>query len=136
MTEIKTDGFILKCEESEGKLTLTGYEGSGAILDLTSYSNLAVIDKKAFLSCKSLRKVYLPSSIEYLGDWCFSKCDNLKTVKIDKPFASNIFGRGVFEGSYRIKEISFGGTDSSSLSKLLALNVSLLPNDHLLRSTP
>ncbi len=134
MKEIKTEGFILKCTEKDGKLTVSGYEGSGVVLDLTDQNTIVGIEKKAFLSCKSLRKVFLPESMEFLGDWCFSKCDNLKTVRINKPLGGSIFGRGVFEGSNRIREISFEGANSSALSKLLALNVSLLPNDHLLRS--
>lgn len=106
--------------------------GTEPILDLST-DNLEEIERKAFLSCKSLKKVILPESIKKLGDWCFSKCSNLKSVEINAPFSGNIFGKGVFEGCDNLCDIRFQET-SETLSKLLATTANRLSNDHLLRS--
>ncbi len=130
---IEADGYNLICEETGDGLVITGYEGSGALLDLSSQMRLIGIDKKAFLCCKSLRKVSLPQNIRHMGDWCFSKCDNLESVSIDIQPSGEIFGRGVFEGCVRLKEIVFKNA-GPDLSVLLAAGVSHMANDHLLRS--
>lgn len=102
------------------------------ILDLSN-NNIEEIERKAFLSCKSLKKVILPETIQKLDDWCFSKCSNLKSVEIKAPFIKNIFGKGVFEGCENLCEICFKESNDA-LSKLLATTANRLPNEHLLRS--
>ena len=42
---------------------------------------LKTIEKSAFEYCESLRNLTLPSSLETLGDWSFSGCDNLQYNK-------------------------------------------------------
>ncbi|MBP5298301.1 MAG: leucine-rich repeat domain-containing protein, partial [Lachnospiraceae bacterium] len=129
--ELRTEAFVLKYDEKEK--SIVGYEDMGSVLDISNETEIETIGKKAFLGCKSLKKVFLPESIESLSDWCFSKCNNLKSVKIDLPVKSGIFGRGVFEGCEHLKEISFKDAHKD-LSVLLAANVNRLPNEHLLRS--
>ena len=132
MTEIKLDAFTLSGEETENGIAVTGFEGGGAILDLMSDKRISAISRKAFLGCKSLKKVFLPESIERLDDWCFSKCNNLKTIKINAPFKPGLFGRGVFEGCENLKEIRFKDSEED-LGILLAMNTNRLLNEHLLK---
>lgn len=131
---IETDGYILKCEETEGGLKITGYEGDGAILDISEENKITSIDKKVFLSCNQLRKVKLPGSITGIGDWCFSNCRNLDKVEISSSSADGrIFGRGVFEACDRLSRIGFSGTDMST-QVLLAAGVNRMSNELLLRA--
>ena len=103
--ELRTEAFVLKYDEKEK--SIVGYEDMGSVLDISDKTDIETVGKKAFLGCKSIKKVFLPESIESLSDWCFSKCNNLKTVKFEGAIKANIFGRGVFEGCEHLKEISF-----------------------------
>jgi len=132
MIKIEAGGFTLICQGEENNLTVTGFEGMDAVLDLSDFSNIREIGRKAFLFCKSLKRVTLPESIEIVGEWAFSKCSNLKSIKINKAFSGNIFGRSVFEGCESLEKIEFLNSDEG-LSKLHALTANMLLNDHLLR---
>lgn len=127
MIEIKTK------ENEDGTLIVTGYEGSDAILDLSGNTNITAIDKKAFLSCKCIKKLILPESIKQVGDWAFSKCSNLKSVRFKGSFNASIFGKGVFDSCKKIESFSFKDTNED-LKVLLADTISRLNNDQLLRS--
>ncbi len=131
--DIETGGFILKCEGSDSDLMIKGYEGDGAILDISSDNRITGIDKKAFLSCKSLKKVFLPDSIVSIGDWCFSNCINLTDCTIASKPDGRLFGKGVFDSCDRLRTISFAGTDIST-SVLLAAGVNRMKSEHLLRA--
>ena len=133
MIKVQNGGFIL-IFENEDCTRLTGYEGGESVLDLSEYGSLTVIDRKAFLSCKILRKVILPAGIENVGEWAFSKCTNLQSVNIDRAVGVNLFGKGVFEGCDNLTEISFADTDKG-LARLLALTTNRMSNDYLLRSS-
>ena len=130
---IEAGGYNLICTESPEGLIISDYEGSGAVLDISSDQRITGIDKKVFFCCRSIRKVYLPESIRFIGDWCFSKCDNLEYFSVRALADGRIFSRGVFDGCTRLKEVVF--TDSSpDLAVLLAASVAHMSNDHLLRS--
>ncbi len=131
--DIETGGFILKCEGSESDLRITGYEGDGAILDISSDNRITGIDKKVFFSCRSLKKVFLPASIVSIGDWCFSNCINLTDFSIDTEPDGRLFGRGVFDACERLRTVTFSGTDMST-SVLLAAGVGRMKSEHLLRA--
>lgn len=133
MIKIQNDGFTLIFED-ESAAILTGYEGGEAVLDLSGFGNLAIIQRKAFLSCKILRKVILPSSIESIGEWAFSKCTNLQSMSINRNVGSGLFGKGVFEGCENLTDISFLDSDDG-LSRLLSLTANRMANDYLLRSS-
>ena len=133
MKTVNVDGYELICDEHPDGLYVTGYEGAGAVLDLTGHLEITGMDKKAFLCCRSVRRIYLPDSIRYMGDWCFSKCDNLESVDMEGDFAPISFGRGVFSGCEALEKIGFKDTDESA-SRLLAAAVSRMSNDMFLRS--
>ena len=137
MIKLEIQGFTILCESLKHDtkdLTVTGYEGSGAVLDLSTYTQIRRIERKAFLSCKSIKRVKLPESIEWIDDWAFSKCTNLQTIEIGKGFDTCIFGKGVLEGCTSLTQVSFLGF-SEQMSALLALTAWQMPNEHLLRSS-
>lgn len=138
MMTIETQGFTLLCEElkadAEQKMfSVKGYEGGGAVLDLSAYTDLGRIDRKAFLSCKSLKRLILPASVEWIDDWAFSKCTNLQKVEIRKVYEKNILGRGAFEGCTALTQMSFLDSEEH-LANLLTLTINRMPNELLFRS--
>ena len=113
-------------------MIINGYEIKDGVLDLEN-ETITIIEDKAFLSARPLRSVILPSSVEHIGDWAFSKCTNLLSVKFAGPHRPGLFGRNVFAGCEKLGRIEFSGSDPVT-SKLLALCTNRLAYDHLLRS--
>lgn len=102
------------------------------VLDLSG-SGMTEIEDRAFFSEKTLRRVVLPGDIRHVGNWAFSKCTNLVSVKSDGPFRPGIFGKEVFKGCDLLSSISFSDTEEDC-SRLLALCANALSSDHLIRS--
>ena len=114
-------------------MVITGYKGTDAVLDIAGEHRIRAIEKKTFLCCRTLRSVSIPESIEELGDYCFSMCENLCTVSIGGAPRGDIFGKGVFEGCSSLTKIAFDEA-GEGLSKLLAAAVNLMSAEHLLRA--
>ncbi|MCR5831939.1 MAG: leucine-rich repeat domain-containing protein [Lachnospiraceae bacterium] len=110
---------------------MNGYEIVDGVLDLGK-TGLSVIEDKAFWSEKTVRYVIVPDTIEHIGDWAFAKCANLLSVKFLGPHRPGLFGKDVFKGCERLKEISFSDHDEVTAS-YMALCADQLPYDHLLR---
>ena len=66
------------------------------------------IIKKAVLGKKTIRKITVPDSVEYIGDWAFSGCSNLTHIKI--PACG--MGEGVLSGCRSLRVV-----DHPDLSK-------------------
>ena len=113
-------------------MNVNGYEVKDGVLDLRG-EQIAVIDSKAFLSARSIRKVLLPKGLSHIGDWAFAKCANLLSVEFEDAHRPGIFGKNVFSGCDNLISISFSDTDDVT-STLLALTANKLPYDHLFRS--
>ena len=86
------------------------------------------IGKKALLSCKSLRRVCLPETIEEVGDWAFAYCDELREIRI--PGKGIRFGRGIFRECGKIRLVSVEGKPED-IGGLLAASLTLLDAPYL-----
>lgn len=64
---------------------------------------VAKLDKKAFLSCKLLKEIWLPSGIREIGDWAFAYCSSLESIWL--PRREIFFGRGVFKECGNLTDI-------------------------------
>lgn len=89
------------------------------------------IEKKAFLSCKTIRELYLPDTIEELGDWAFAHMEQLRIITVPHHALSR--GKELFLGCKRLKEIRLHGTAeetalyaSEGLGRMLAMAVTVL----------
>jgi len=89
---------------------------------------VASIGKKALLSCKSLRRVSLPGTIEEVGDWAFAYCDSLKELCL--PEKEIRFGRGIFRECGKIRCVTVEGKHKD-IGGLLAAAVTLLDAPYL-----
>ena len=70
---------------SNGKATITKYNGSGGDVSIPSSLNgysVTSIGYKAFSSCSSLTSVNIPDSVTYIGSYAFSACTSLTNATI------------------------------------------------------
>lgn len=76
------------------------------------------IEKKAFLSKKYLRRVFLPDTIVQVGDWAFAYCDNLEQVEV--PCGDIRFGKAVFLDCIRFHSLTIRGKEPITAALLAA----------------
>lgn len=89
------------------------------------------VERKAFLSCKTVREITLPDTVEEIGDWAFAHAESLRTITVPNHALSR--GKELFLGCKRLREIILDGTDeekalraSQGLGRMLALGVTVL----------
>lgn len=90
---------------------------------------VTVIDKKAFLSRKYLRRVKLPDTVETVGDWAFAYCDELQEVIFESE--GTHIGKAAFLDCKKLTAIQVKGK-SEQTAGLLAGAVTLLEANYLL----
>ena len=116
--ELEIAGGSLYYEERKQGITITRFQGlAGEVHVPEEINHLPVreIAKKAFLSKKYLRKVFLPDTVDEIGDWAFAYCDNLEQVTL--PGHAVSFGRAVFLDCNKLKQLSIEnrGEDTAAL---------------------
>lgn len=96
--ELEISGGRLKYEAGRHGITISGLHAAGGsitIPDEIEDQPVVRIERKALLSCKAVRELYLPAHLEEIGDWAFAYCSNLKTVHLPKRKLS--LGKGIFK---------------------------------------
>ena len=125
-------------EEMEENLRIVSYQGNASELKIPDEilgKAVKSIGKKAFLSCKALRKVILPESIDELEDWAFANSNSLEWVEL--PSSEVILGKGVFQGCKALKYIFTtnqyvsDSQEQQQISALLASTANMLESPHL-----
>lgn len=128
---IVTKEGVLTCKEYKRGLEVASYEGEDIYLTIPEKweeKSIISIGKKAVLSCKSLRRVELPGTIEEVGDWAFAYCDELREVCLAEK--SVRFGRGIFRECGKLRRITVEGKEKD-IGGLLAAAVTLLDAPYL-----
>lgn len=128
-TEIKLDREFVRITRFQGLASQV--EVPGRIQGLP----VAILDRKAFLSKKNLRRVWLPDTLEEIGDWAFAYCDHLTEIVI--PSGGVRFGKAVFLECRKLKRISRGGRrgmadDRAFPAELMAAAVTSMDAAYLL----
>lgn len=92
---------------------------------------VTAVARKAFLSCKTIRFITLPDTIEEIGDWAFAHAEGLRAITIPHHALSR--GKELFLGCKRLREIILDGTEaeknlrtSQGIGRMLALAVTVL----------
>lgn len=92
--------------KEEKAVTVTGYSGTDTQICLPDYMRglpVRKIMKKTFLSRKHLRKIFMPDTLEEIGDWAFAYCSSLEVVFMPrKPLE---LGNRIFMECSGIKKI-------------------------------
>lgn len=86
------------------------------------------IGKKAMISCKSLRQISLPDTIEEVSDWAFAYCDALREICL--PEKEIRFGKGVFRECGKICSVMVENKHKE-IGALLAATVTHLDTPYL-----
>ena len=110
------------------------YHGIGEQIEVPAQVEgkpVLAIEKKAFLSCKTIRTIRLPDTIGEIGDWAFAHAEQLRTIII--PHHAVLHGKELFLGCKRLKEIVLDGPEketalcaSQGLWRMLAMAVTVL----------
>jgi hypothetical protein len=61
-----------------------------------SGSHLSSIAESAFRYCSSLSSIFIPSSVEMLGKYCFSGCESLSRVTFESDSQLSFIAEGAF----------------------------------------
>lgn len=152
--ELTIENGTIRYRINQEKAIVTGFRGFASSLALPARIKeypVEGIDRKAFLSCKSLCGILLPHSVEEVGDWAFAHCDSLTEVSFSRREVR--FGRAVFKDCGNLKRIvvrdsgdgnrgengagTEGGTAAAgekahSCAELLAAAVTMLDAPYLL----
>lgn len=117
---------------------ITGFVGSSVSLEIPeSIKGVLVcgIGKKAFFGNRSLQHIILPETIEWIGDWAFCNCAQLRRVEFPCHYLR--LGKGLFSRDERLYEITCDSGNKGIFfpSRLLAMAVTVLDAEYLLDMT-
>lgn len=109
------------------------YQGSESevFIDTIGENKVTQIGTKAFLSCKSVKKLVLSDRIDRIGDWAFAHMQNLQLLEL--PCHEINLGRKVFLGCEALRQIRIRGDESGNQGTpfFMASAVRVLKNDVL-----
>lgn len=128
------DGGTLIYVPYKSGISIKRYHGAGEKLVVPAEIDnkpVTAIERKAFLSCKTIKNIMLPDTIEEIGDWAFAHMEGLRTIMI--PHHALTRGKELFLGCKRLREIIVDGSDeekafrtSQGLGRMLAMAVTVL----------
>lgn len=135
MKYCQTEKGILTYIIEDNKICITDYEGSDGFLTVPKAVEaypVCGIGKKAFLGNRSLQHIVLPETIEWIGDWAFCGCMQLRSVEF--PYCQIRLGKGIFAKDAKLSEIECNSkmVAPSFSKRLMAAAVTLLEADYLL----
>ena len=134
----QVENGILTYIIEDNQVCITDFEGTSTSLVIPGKiegASVCGIGTKAFLGNRSLQHIILPGTIEWIGDWAFGNCVQLRRVEF--PYRSVMLGKGLFAKDERLYEITCESfkEDNASLKRLLAVAVTLLDAEYLLDMT-
>lgn len=103
MTNFFTSGLGIDPLRQVGKIYPGMFMAFTTDFDLTSYTNLYVVDENAFLGSEC-EFIYLPDSIQYINDFAFDGCDCLRHLKITGDGISSI-GDNAFNNCSKLSKV-------------------------------
>lgn len=119
---------------SERGVTITGYEGKKLELYVPGEIEgkpVRAIAKKTFFNTAGLYRIYLPDTIEEIGDWAFAHCRDLEEVYI--PRKEYTLGKAMFMECNNLKRICLD--DARGFGSLLAAVGGILDAGYLFQTT-
>lgn len=103
----------------------TGNEKKLIIPETVDGNKVTIIERKGFLSCKTVKELALPASIEEIGDWAFAHAESLENIYM--PAKEIKKGKNIFLGCKKLKHIYAGNINETS-ARMLALAVTIFEN--------
>lgn len=105
--ELDTEHGALQYKISESGVNITGYRGKDSevpVPEMIDGCPVTCIGKKAFLSNKMLKQVFLPGSVTRIEDWAFAYCDRLSKIVV--PYHRMEIGQGIFKDCFALEQIA------------------------------
>lgn len=131
---ISVEGGTLVYIPCQDGIGVKRYRGIGSKVVVPEYIDgkpVISIEKKAFLSCKTIREINLPDTIKEIGDWAFAHTEQLRIITV--PHHVLNCGKELFLGCKRLKEIMLDASTqetelraSQGLGRMLAMAVTVL----------
>ena len=84
---------------------------NGVKIEELDISNIKTIKSKAFMNCKSIKKLKISDSVTSIGDLAFSSCSNLTSVIIGNSVTS--IGDHAFSGCSGLTAVTIGSNVTS-----------------------
>lgn len=129
--------------EENGHVIIKRYRGIGQKAAVPAEIDglpVVKIEKKAFLSCKNLKEIELPESIEEIGDWAFAHAEKLRKIKL--PRKEMIKGKELFLGCRRLQKVQLMAEEAqetadekAGIFHMLAIAVTALHDYYLFDTT-
>ena len=104
--------FTYTIDEKTGDATIYSYTGKSATVEIPSELDGHVVRKiksSAFSDNTSIRKVVIPSTMQEVGDWAFTRCSNLTTVELQPGTTGATIGYNCFLDCTALREITIPG---------------------------
>ncbi len=132
--EYTGQGYYLTYRELPEGVAVTGFGGRvlrAEVPALIEEKAVVKIEKKAFLSRKTLREISLPDCVQQIDDWAFAYCSNLERVTL--PAGKFSVGRAVFLECSRLEQVR-SSSWTEETANLLAAAVTKMDAYYLLDS--
>ena len=104
---LATEQGTLVYTVNHNKISIKRYRGMAeniTVPDIIDAMPVTGIERKAFLSCKTLKEIQLPESVEEIGDWAFAHAESLRTIIL--PAVVPVRGKELFLGCKRLKAMA------------------------------
>ena len=136
--EYQIENGTLSYIKERNSVCIMGFEGTGVSLEIPeSIDGVSVcgIGKKAFFGNRSVQHIILPGTIEWIGDWAFCNCAQLRRVEFPCHYLR--LGKGLFSRDERLYEITCDSGNKGIFfpSRLMAVAVTVLDAEYLLDMT-
>lgn len=136
------EGTLAYIQVKDG-IAVRRYRGVGtraAVPECIEDMPVVSIERKAFLSCKTLREIILPDTVCEIGDWAFAHAEALRRITVPRHALTR--GKELFLGCKRLREIILSGSDAErefdreqGIGRMLAAAVTAL-HDYVLFDPP
>ena len=130
--EYAGQGYYLTYVEKDEGIVITGFSGRVLRVEIPEQLDdkpVVKIEKKAFLSRKTLKQVILPETVTFIDDWAFAFCSNLESICL--PSSKLEVGRALFLECGKLECLE-GRDWSAEAGRLLAAAVTTLDAHYLL----
>lgn len=106
-----TESQTLLYDEISGGLSVRAsnyvfQDGALVIPQSVDGKSVVAIGSRAFSNCKSLKSLYVPTTVTQIGDGAFSGCSSLGEVAL--PCTVTMIGEGIFDGCTALTNLSMG----------------------------
>lgn len=101
-----TGGGQLEYILHQNGVSISRYRGIASVVSIPETIEeqpVVAIERKAFLSCKTIKEIMLPETLQEIGDWAFAHAEQLRSIHI--PNHALTCGKELFLGCIRLKEI-------------------------------